>query len=510
MVNNSFPLSRFKISIDLIVLAVSGAVLGFAFSPFPFRFLAWVSLVWLFAVIEKYKPKQVLGLGLWFGFFASLSIFWWLFLLLVPLAGWVKGLMYVGVIILCVYLGLFTALFAWATRRLGLWVAPFIWAIVEFMRTKTQLAFPWGLLGYSQTPYVPFIQFASLTGVYGVSAWVVLINLLVYLTIKNYKKYLPGLVAAFAIPFLFGILTIKKNRDWFRVSIIQPNVGPNDKVERFRDSLFTDLVGLARTALQYRPVGEEATGGRPDLLVFPETATLANIVRNQSYQRILTSLVDGSQTALITGTPLYEYTPAFSYFNGAVLFLPDQGIVGEYKKMKLVPFSEKIPYSDNLKFLKKVDFAGAGGDFCFGRNFTVFSLPEGHCSVLICYEAIFPDLTREFTRRGAQFLVGISNDGWFGRTPAPYQHCEMAVMRTVENGVPLVRSANIGISLIADPYGRVLKKSGLFTKEIITGMVPRPKQFTFYRKFGDVFIVLSTVIVLLAIGLKIGRVKKKS
>jgi apolipoprotein N-acyltransferase len=482
---------RLKIQFDLLILAVSGACLGFAFAPYPFRFIAYVSLVGLFMIIEKYQPKRVFLLGWFYGFFASLSLFWWIFFLVVPLESWVKGLMYLGVILLCGYLGVYIALFAWATRRLGLWVAPFIWAILEFIRTKSQIAFPWALLGYSQTPYVPLIQFASFTGVYGVSAWVVLINLLVYLTIKNYKKFGIGLAVAFIVPLCFGFLTIKNNHDWMKVAIIQPNVLPNEKGDvHTRGSMFNDLVSLTRTALK----------DHPDLLVFPETAT---IVPNQAYQKVLAGLVDSGNAALVTGTPLWEDGPQFEIYNGAVLFLPGKGIVAEYKKMKLVPFSEKVPYSDNLKFLKKVDLGG--GDLSFGKEYTVFPLPQGGFSVLICYEAIFPDLTRQFTRRGAQFLVGITNDGWFGRTPAPYHHYEMALMRTVENGVPLARSANNGISLIADSYGRIIKKTGLFQKAVLSGYLPHPKKFTFYRKYGDVFILLSMIIVLVAIGLKIRK-----
>ncbi len=489
---------RLKLKFDLLILFVSAVALSFAFAPYPLRFLAFFSLVGLFMIIEKYPPKKVFLLGFFFGFFSSLSLLWWLYLLVVPLASWVKWLMYLGVTVLCAYLGLYTALFAWATRRLGLWVAPFIWAIVEFIRTKSQIAFPWTLLGYSQTPYVPIIQFASFTGVYGISAWVVLVNLCVYLTIKNYRKAWIGLLLAFIIPLGYGFLTIRKNQEWKKVAIIQPNVGPNEKGDpRTRNYQFNDLIGLTRTALTEHPT----------LLVYPETATLSNIVRNFQFQQVLVNLVDSFQVSLITGSPLWDYDDRFEFYNGAVLFVPHRGIVGEYRKMRLVPFSEKIPYSDVFKFLKKVDLEGVVGDFNFGKDYTVFPLPEGDFSVLICYEAIFPDLTRQFTKRGADFLINITNDGWFGRTPGPYQHCEMAVMRTVENGVPLIRDANNGISLIADSYGRVLAKTGLFTKAILVGSLPHPKSFTFYRRFGDIFIVICGFLVLTALILKIFKPK---
>jgi apolipoprotein N-acyltransferase len=120
----------------------------------------------------------------------------------------------------------------------------------------------------------------------------------------------------------------------------------------------------------------------------------------------------------------------------------------------------------------------------------VFRWSRGTLSALVCFEAIFPDLTREFTRRGSQLLAVVTNDGWFGRLVGAQQHAELAVLRTVENGVPMIRSANNGISFIADPYGRILKQTPLFVQTTLAGPVPQPLAPTLYRRYGDWFMLV--------------------
>jgi apolipoprotein N-acyltransferase len=143
----------------------------------------------------------------------------------------------------------------------------------------------------------------------------------------------------------------------------------------------------------------------------------------------------------------------------------------------------------------------------------VFKWARGTLSALICFEAIFPDLTREFTRRGSGLLAVVTNDGWFGRLLGAQQHAELAVLRTVENGVPMIRSANNGVSFIADPYGRVLKKTPLFRPAILTGAVPEPIAPTIYRRYGDWFMlacVLGLIAGLVVVRVRAARARQKS
>ena len=414
-----------------------------------------------------------------------------------------RVLLDIGVVLLFAYLGLYVGVFAWLTRRWGLWAAPLIWPLLEFLRTKSQIGFPWGLLGYSMTPYIPFIQPASIGGVYLVSAWLVLVNVLLYKLYasrftpdapdarreasgvrRNARRTLGpalALAAAFAVPLVFALFYIRPLKPWFNVAIIQPNVSPLDKGDwDSRATIQADLVRLTK----------QSAAAHPDLILYPETATLTDVTRSETMGPAIRGLADSLNTEIFTGTPLFDERRN-SWHNGAVLIRPgEQPIKQRYYKIRLVPFSEKIPYADELPIIRKILGTADMGDWARGRDLTVFHWSHGTLSTLICFEAIFPDYTREFTRRGSQLIAVVTNDGWFGRMVGAQQHAELAVLRTVENGVPMIRSANNGISFIVDPYGRILKQTPLFVQTILAGPVPQPLAPTLYRRYGDWFMLL--------------------
>jgi len=435
---------------------------------------------------------------------------WWLWLLVVPVEPVTRILLDIGVVLLFTYLGLYVGVFAWLTRRWGIWAAPLIWPLLEFLRTQSQIAFPWGLLGYTMTPYIPFIQIASIGGVYLVSAWLVLVNVLLYQLLTGLKPQASShkprsrtvawraawLGLAFVVPLLFAAFYVRPLKPWFNVAIIQPNVSPFDKGDwDSREKIQSDLVRLTK----------QAAASHPDLILYPETATLVDVTRSSSIGPVIRGLADSLGTEILTGTPLFDERRN-SWHNGAVLIRPGEQLVKQrYYKIRLVPFSEKIPYADELPIIRKIIGTADMGDWTRGHNLTVFNWSRGTLSALICFEAIFPDLTREFTRRGSQLLAVVTNDGWFGRLVGAQQHAELAVLRTVENGVPMIRSANNGISFIADPYGRVMKKTPLFTQTILTGPVPQALAPTLYRRYGDWF-MLACVLGLIA-GLVVQRVR---
>jgi len=410
----------------------------------------------------------------------------------VPVQPVTRFLLDIGVVLLFAYLGLYIAVFAWLTRRWGLWAAPLTWPLLEFIRTKSQIGFPWGLLGYTMTPYLPFIQPASIGGIYLVSAWLVLVNVLLYkLYATRFTPDAPdarrmlgpalALAAAFAAPLIFSALYIRPLKPWFNVAIVQPNVSPLDKGDW--DSRSTIEGDLARLTLQ-------SAATHPNLILYPETATLTDVTRASTVGNVVRGLADSLRTEIFTGSPLYDERRN-SWHNGAVLIRPgEQPIKQRYYKNRLTPFSEKIPYSDELPILRKILGTADMGDWARGHDYTVFKWSGGTLSALICYEAIFPDYAREFTRRGSQLLAVVTNDGWFGRLVGAQQHAELAVLRTVENGVPMIRSANNGVSFIVDPYGRILKRTPLFVQTTLTGPVPRPIAPTLYRRYGDWFMLV--------------------
>jgi apolipoprotein N-acyltransferase len=189
---------------------------------------------------------------------------------------------------------------------------------------------------------------------------------------------------------------------------------------------------------------------------------------------------------LLLGAPAFERRGAsIQYFNSAFLVSPEKKIAGRYDKLHLVPFGEYAPLSSIFNFTK--DIIGAIGDFTAGSAVRNLSAPCGDFGVLICYEAIFPELTRQFVAGGARFLVNITNDAWFGKTSAPYQHLSMVALRAVENRVPIARAANTGISSFIDSTGKIRAASDLFTREVLSGTIELRQTQSLYAQYGDLF-----------------------
>ena len=197
-------------------------------------------------------------------------------------------------------------------------------------------------------------------------------------------------------------------------------------------------------------------------------------------------------------------------YNSAFLFSPGETTLQRYNKINLVPISERVPFRDALPFLGRIKWevleTGDWGQAFFsrGKEWTVFRHPKGAFSVLICFESIFPDLVRKFVRRGARFLVNITNDAWFGRSSAPYQHARAVVFRAVENRIAIARSANTGVSMFVDPYGRTFQTTGIFHPALLIGSLPLRTEETFYTRYGNLFSLGCIVTSVLVLGLGLG------
>lgn len=458
-------------------------MLSFSFAPYPTRFLAFIALVPLFWLIDGTKKPFLYGYL--FGVGLGAGQVWWLVSQTFPLYPLIRFLLVVGVILLSAFLGLFPGLFASLTKRLGLWTAPLIWPAVEMIRELTDLAFPWELLGYSLTPWPVFTQTASLAGVYGLGALIVLVNLSVYQLLKNLKDSRKVLVwsgvlaGTFVFMLGFGLIRLgtARNEKAFRAALVQPNVPTVLKGSRnLYDSLITAMLAQTRDAGRFAP----------DLILYPETATLVDLTKPAPYTEPYLALTDSLNVYLATGIPhTLREDGRLRFANSATLVHPDGSVDSLYIKIRLAPFGETIPFENILPFLGKIDVQG--GHHYRGKDYVVYRDAPQPFSFLICYEAIFPLLTRNFVHRGARMLAAVTNDVWFGQLQGPAQHAEMAVMRTVENGVPMIRAANNGISMIVDPYGRVLASSQLLEKTIVAGDVPRATGPTIYTRFGFLF-----------------------
>ncbi|MEO0096211.1 MAG: apolipoprotein N-acyltransferase [candidate division WOR-3 bacterium] len=468
----------------ILLISLSAVLLSLSFHPLGCYFLAWVGLVpVLFALHNSSLGKTFLH-GLIFGFLFSLfSLFWIVFL---QIETNIKLLMTFGMIVMFLYIGLYIATALLLSKLLGFWSLPFVWAGLEYLKGLGELGFPWLSLGYSQARYPLIIQQASIYGVYGISFWLVLLNVSLFYFLFN-KKIRALVISAiiFLLPILFGYIRLHSKPKFSKeitIGIVQPNIDPNLKfTAQMRDETFRRLLRLSEMCQEKNP------NKKLSLIIWPETATPIFIKTPGAYHDSVMALSNRLGVPILTGTPLYD-RGKHELYNGAVIIEPDKGITQEYKKLHLVPFGEHIPFDKYIPLFRKIDLGE--GDYSPGYEYIIFSTNNLKFSCLICFESIFPEISREFVKQGAQLLANITNDGWFGKISGPQQHNDMAILRTVETGVPLVRSANTGISMVVDQYGRIKKETELFTEDIITFSLPHFNMHTIYLAIGDLFWLL--------------------
>ncbi|KPK64092.1 hypothetical protein AMJ83_03575 [candidate division WOR_3 bacterium SM23_42] len=475
---------------DYLLLAVAALLMSLSFHPIKLHFLAWFGLVPMLLVIEDVRPGQSFRAGLIFGFlFALFTLFWIVFL---QIEVNIKLLMTLGLIVLFLYVGLYYGTTLLIINKTNIWMLPFAVTGLEFIRGIGELGFPWLTLGYTQARYPLFIQQAAIYGVYGISFWLVLLNVLIYRAVKNTNaKNILLAVLVFALPILYGI--VRQEPSYKRrvsVGIVQPNIDPNMKFSsELRYETFRRLVNLSTECAN---ASWRENADSLDIIVWPETATPVFLKSPGTYQDLIVQLVNRLRVPIFTGTAIYERRN-HEIYNGAVLIEPNRGINQEYRKIHLVPFGEHIPFDRHIAFLRKVDFGE--GDYSPGTSLTVFETEKFKFACLICFESIFPELCRRFVHEGADILINITNDGWFGKISGAQQHNNMAILRSVENGVVLLRSANTGISMIVDQFGRVRVERPLFIEDIIVFSLDIDPINTFYRRLGDLLPMISLMLV---------------
>jgi apolipoprotein N-acyltransferase len=489
---------------QLLLIVASAILTSLSFHPIGLHFLAWFGLVPLLFAIENIKPSFAFKSGIIFGFLFSLFSLFWLVFLQIEIN--IKILLLFGLILMFLYFGLYYGTGLLIANKIGLWFLPFILAGLEFIRGIGELGFPWLSFGYSQARYPLVIQQAAIYGIYGLSFWIVLINIIVYKLIKLRKaEYYVMFIIMFGLPLLYGVLRVKEpGGEFISVGVVQPNIDPNLKFTKaMREQTFNRLIYLSEKGGK---ITHEKTDKPFDIIIWPETAIPLFLQFSGKYQECVYELSDRINTPIFTGTPIYDFENREIY-NGAVLIEPKKGITQMYKKIHLVPFGEHIPFDNYIPLFKKIDVGG--GDYASGKEYKIFKSKGLKFSCLICFESIFPELSRAFVKDGADLLINITNDGWFGKISGPQQHSDMAILRTVENGVPLARSANTGISMIVDKYGRILVETGLFKEDFISSRVSIKHERTIYQIIGHIFPIISLLFVTVVLVCRI-RIRKKN
>ena len=446
----------------------------------------------------------------------------------------VPGYHFLHHVLLGLYFGPLMGLFGWVINRISrrwnaaaaLSASPFIWVSIEYIRSNLSfLALPWALLGHSQYQYPVIIQFASYTGAYGTSFLVAFANAAVAATILAYYPVLagdpptrisaPSRQAAICMS-LTAVVLIGAALTYGYVIVSQPIAGPAIKTAVLQGNINQEMKANPNRYSKfimgkYTDLTRKALKDQPELLVWPEAATPGFVLKNLSLYQQITSLVQEADIYFLIGSSEY---PKFAkpssprpkdIGNTALFFSPAGKVVGQYLKIHLVPFGEYIPYSGVIPWPGFIVPEGKNNYEIPGKEFTLFRIGHANFGVLICWEIVFPELFRTFVKKGANFMINVTNEGWFGKTAAPYQMVAVNVFRAVENRIAVGRAANTGISCFIDPHGRVTGRvknnnEDIFVEGYLTQKIPLSHQKTFYTRYGDIFVyaILALTVFLIA------------
>ncbi len=514
---------KFQYTKSIFFIVLSATFLVLSYPNFNLWFLTWVGFVPLFMAIEGRRPWQAFLISLSTGIIFGLGTVYWL--IHVTLPGMICGVLY-----LALYVAVFALIVLPAVNRpsiVSLLVIPAAWVALEWVRAHLFTGFGWALLAYSQSSNLPVIQIADMTGAYGVSFLVMLVNAAVFMTIrearrKNYYTYYMA-VALFLVflSLAYGVFRLKNifAGDMLKVAVVQGNI---PQYQKWDQDFRAEIMG------RYAALTLEAAKEKPDLIIWPETAVPGFLDAERDLFDKVTGLAKSTGAPLLVGAPALARGEKDAYFNSAILFGEDGRVIDRYDKLHLVPFGEYIPLKIVFGFVQKIAPI-AIGDFSAGKKWTVFKffiereskgkeatwrlLKKVRFSSLICFEDIFPELARGFVSRDALFLVNMTNDAWFGNTNAAHQHAQASVFRAVENRVNVIRAANTGVSCFIDQKGIVTEKVARDGKDtFLDGFavhdIVLTKTRTIYTVYGDLFAYFCILVAVA--GIVISRIRSSN
>jgi apolipoprotein N-acyltransferase len=532
----------------------AGLMLAAAFPNLGVAGLAWIAPGLLVLAAIGKPPAQAFRIGYVAGLGHYLASLYWLLLIPVawaPILGWAA-------------LGAFLALYpatwvwfcwklfparladsgskgiygsaekflsvSWATRSAWTIGGAAAWVALEMMVSRFLSGFPWNLLGASQYRMLPLIQIASWTGVYGVSFLVVWFSLAVLssgMAVLAKPATRSTWVAEIILPMTaVGLIYAKGyhkllqpevERPQLTVALIQPSIP---------QTLIWDPAGDQARFEELIKLSEEALAAKPDLIIWPEAAVPKMVRYDAATGQAITQLARQHNVWMIIGSDDAEPRPHASspddndYFNASFLISPQGDLVDRYIKRNLVIFGEYVPLTKWLPFLKYL--TPIQGGFTPGKRPVPFELGglHVHVSVLICFEDVFPELAREYVFHDTDFLINLTNNGWFGEGAAQWQHAASAIFRAVENGVPLVRCSNNGLTCWVDPCGRVKQvldrtDHGIYGRGWLLARIPllqpgETRTPTFYHQHGDWFGWACVALTLAHLGQAVARDRRES
>jgi len=514
--------------IRILLCLISALLLTLSFPTFDLGFLAWIALIPQLLAIRNISLKSAFALSWISGTAFFMGALSWI--------NSVKGVTLLHSSIMGVYLGLYFVIFGVFLNMIHkrsrfpfVVTAPALWVTAEYLRSQAgAFGFPFALLGHTQHHNLPLIQLASFTGAYGVSFVVVMANaaiadLLVYLLSPSPPSlsrqgrgrfvfnplHRGGFVLAIILVlWIVGWQVIPRNLSGkpFSVAVVQGNIPPDVKWKReHRDQILS----------KYENLSEGVARLRPRLIVWPEASTPGFALKDLSLYSQLSQMVRRFNTYVVLGSAEY---PKFSKTkvkfgktgNTALLFSPEGKVISQYLKIRLLPFGEYVPYEGVIPWPKFI-VAPSTNSHIAGTEAVLFGIEGAKFGILICSEMMYPDLSRAMVKKGAVFLLNLSNEGWFGKGSFPYQFLSLCIFRAVENRVNVVRCTNTGISGFIDPYGRITAKvtnegQDIFVEGALTQDIFLSPPGTFYTHHGD---ILAYGCIAFSIGLVVWSMVKK-
>lgn len=482
---------------NLLLSIFSGLILACAMPKPGAWFLAWVAFIPLFVALRSSSSKEAALYGFTAGVtYFGITLFW---ITLFGYLPWI-ALAAIEALFIAVFTLLASRLLPGRTGWLGYLAVPSVWTSIQWIRSLGTFSFTWGSLAHTQANNLAFAQMASVTGSWGMDFLICLFNLAfadLLFPLVNKRRCVPAVIAAILTTAVYfsGYAAMHNGHNTSRnvkVAIIQGNV-PQDVIP--------DLNYMEATSRTYAQMSLEAAKNKPDFIIWPET-TLPVSITNSGWDYVLSNLAKATDSNLVVGAYDASDDPAVSQcHNAAHLYGKSGEKLGVYRKVRLVPYGEFVPFRDKMPFLQRYGIREQ--DVLPGKSHVLIDTEIGKVGLSICFESLFPQISREETRNGAAALFIITNDAWFKKTQAAEQHLMMAKLRAIENRRFVVRAAATGISAVLDPYGRTSGELGIFKKGIISGRIAPLHTLSPYARFGDYFayicVLISAISLLIAL-----------
>lgn len=514
--------------------AASGIIFILIFPRFDLSILAWICLVPFLISIKNKNIKTAFWLGIVFGFIGYYGSMFWINHIRKynPLA--VVGIPFIAVYF-SVYIGTFAALnnlIEKSNNRFTFLLSAAIWTSLDYIRSLGTFGFPWNYLAHSQGNSIPLIQICDITGIFGVTFIIFIVNKFTANAFFYYKtntlKRIPLEIAITSglLIFTFTYGTFRMKSDFIdstksiEVALVQPRISQDIKLESYssdKAEIRTNLQQQIEDDL-FRMMEDfqQKTGkshGEILLYILPETAFTSDSFMTDAklHERLFNFAKKGGADIFFgadkivflnrNGEIINDESDYFGYgvYNSAWLVSHASGLQNDsYDKIHLLPFGEYLPYFDKIPYFQELIVQI--GSFRQGKYIKVFDIGDFKFGGVICIESIYPNLVRQFVKTGAQFLTIITNDAWYDDTAGPYQHAQASIFRAIENRTWLIRCGNHGISGFVSPYGEWKSKLLLNDKKVLSQIIhPKNSSKTFYTKFGDLFSIVLIFVSLFSI-----------